>query len=65
MIEFGRTSIPCFAAMYIGVEKLGHWPAILEMCTTRFGLLGLALPFLEVGIGFSQREIASCVVRMG
>lgn len=56
---------PCLDAIYRGTAKDGHWPAMLEICTMRFGLLVLALPVLDVEDGFSHREIASWVVRIG
>jgi hypothetical protein len=51
--------------MYRGIANDGHCPAILEMCTTRLGLLVLALPVFDVEDGFSQRLMASWVVRIG
>lgn len=64
-LQCWQADIPCLAAIYIGTEKAGIWPATLEMCTMRLGLLGLTLPVLEVGVGFSQREMAIWVVRIG
>jgi hypothetical protein len=57
--------LPCFDAMYNGTANEGHCPAILEMWTIRLGLLVLALPVLDVGDGFNQRDMASWVVRIG
>jgi len=55
----------CLLAIYNGVEKLGVWPAMLLIWTMRFGFVADALPTLLSFGGFSQREMASWVQRMG
>lgn len=60
-----KPEMACLEAMYRGVVKLGVWPAMLLMWTTRLGFVGLTLPARELAGGFSQREMASWVVRMG
>lgn len=43
----------------MGVTKLGVWPAMLLMCTTRLGLTGDTLPDLLPSGGLSQRDMAN------